>query len=582
MNIKTMLGSSGVTKEACKSAELRTDYTVSPDEYPRPQLQRSSYICLNGKWDYSFAKDNTIPEHYEGQINVPFSPESSLSGVNRQLQPDEFLWYKRTFNIDSINSDSKLILHFGAVDQVCQIYINGNSAGSHSGGYLPFETDITDHIHVGNNDFIVCVTDSTDTSYHMRGKQSLHNGGIFYTGQSGIWQTVWMEWVPEHYISSLRITPLYDIQSVHIQLLGDLLNEDITYDICYKNKQLFSDTCAKTEVTIPISELHAWSPDSPDLYDIVIHTAHDTIKSYFAMRIFTVEKDSKGINRLCLNHKPYYQNGILDQGYWPDSLMTPVSDEAMIYDITQMKSLGFNMLRKHCKVEPLRWYYHCDRLGMLVWQDIPNGGTRYNMLKICYLPTLLPHWAKRHRDNRRYSFSSRKEIESRQEWHKECSELINTLYNCPCICSWVLFNEGWGQFDADNAVKDARLIDNTRFIDQASGWFDQGSGDMRSVHNYFRKLKVEKDTRPFVISEYGGYAHLVKGHSYSDHMFGYRKFTDQKEFASAFDKLVNHEIPALIDQGLSAAVYTQLSDVEEEVNGLLTYDRKVNKITTRS
>lgn len=550
-------------------------------EYPRPQLVRDNYTILNGKYRYAFTKSSRMPEQYDGEILVPFSPETQLSGVGRQLQPREFLWYERSFPLEELPRDKRLVLHFGACDERCRVYINGAQVGFHSGGYQAFSFDITSYVNIGENKLQVCVRDQSDTSYHGRGKQMLKNGGMFYTAQSGIWQTVWYEWVPEIYVQRLHITPHYDEDNVEIELFT---NEKEGETLLPCKAVIYADELPVSELSVngghklilPVPNKRSWSPVSPFLYRIVITYGEDRIQSYFGMRHFSVEKDRNGVSRLCLNHVPYFQNGILDQGYWPESLLTPVSEEAMIQDIRTAKRLGFNMIRKHCKIEPMRWYYHCDRLGMLVWQDMINGGDCYNLVKTTYIPTVVKRMQKL--KDSHYAFNARSNPKGRREWKKECLETIEQLYNCTCICTWVLFNEGWGQFDAQENTQMVLEKDNTRIIDSHSGWFDQNAGDLRSVHVYFFELFMEKKCKkPFVISEYGGLAYGVKEHSYSEDIYGYANYESIKDFRKAYQQM-RQKIQKLQREGLSAAVYTQLTDIEEEVNGLLTYDRRISKL----
>jgi hypothetical protein len=567
------------------------------EEYPRPQLKRDNYAILNGYWNYAFTTSKDIPAAYDGRILVPFSPESLLSGVERQLHPHEYLWYERTIVCD-VPDTFRLILHFGAVDQHAAVYINGDSVCEHHGGYLPFEADITPFLRQGDNSLLVRVQDFSDTSHHSRGKQTLKRGGMFYTAQSGIWQTVWMEYVPEHHIRKLKITPDYDKGEVSLLLsacgreplnIRILSNDYCIFDTSYEASSLsssgentFSGNRAPSgdyQITIraKLSEIHPWSPDSPFLYTLYIGYGQDVVESYFAMRTFTTQPDEKGIMRFCLNHKPLFLHGVLDQGYWSDGLYTAPSDEALIYDIRTMQRLGFNMMRKHIKIEAARWYYHCDRLGMIVWQDMVSGGSHYSMPIVCYLPTLFPGLFQKLSDDN-YKLFGRHSEEGRDEWLQECIDTVDYLHNVPSIAVWVPFNEGWGQFDSDAATKRIKEKDPTRPVDQTSGWFDQGGGDFKSVHNYFRRLKVPKDPRAFVVSEYGGYACHIDGHSSVERIYGYKKFSDREALTRAYHKLIDEELKPLIDKGLCGAVYTQVSDVEEEVNGLLTYDRKVCKL----
>ena len=570
------------------------------NEYPRPQLRRSNYTILNGYWKYNITKDsvNIKPAHYDGKILVPFSPESILSGVNRQLLPCEILWYERPLVIDKKLKESRLILHFGAVDQACELLINNNKVIEHIGGYLPFSADITDYVIEGGNLLTVKVKDSSDTSYHSRGKQKLKRGGMFYTAQSGIWQTVWMEWDPDIPITTLSIRPLVAKSMVRLiinlnkysahtgkkktSVGGKQKNSRNMFrvDIYDHGIKLHSFITKSNTMEIPIRNVTYWTPENPYLYDMVISSGDDTVESYFAMRSVEIKKDQEGKSRIYLNNKPYFQNGLLDQGYWPDGLYTAPSDEAMIFDIKQAKALGFNMLRKHIKIEPLRWYYHCDRLGMLVWQDMVNGGGKYNKLLVGYLPTLFPGIADIIRD-RRYLLFGRKKVEGRKEWINECEETVKLLYNNPSIVAWVPFNEGWGQFDANKIASLIRSLDDTRLVDHASGWYDQKGGDFKSVHNYFHPLKYTPDKRgrAVVLSEFGGYATYIPEHSYSPMLYGYRVYTNTKDLEAALQRLYQEDIQMLKKEGVSAVVYTQLADIEDEVNGLFTYDRKVCKIS---
>ncbi|MDF2588932.1 MAG: hypothetical protein K0S41_2773 [Anaerocolumna sp.] len=610
------------------------------NEYPRPQLERESYVNLNGYWYYSITKKPIKPLQYEGMILVPFSPESVLSKVNRQLLPGEYLWYEKKIYFDEIIPNKRCLLHFGAVDQYCEVYINEKKAKEHMGGYLPFSIDITKHLKTGENSITLKVTDSSDTSYHARGKQKLDRGGMFYTAQSGIWQTVWMEWVSWEYIKSVELTPNIDDSTINIEvslnkqkmsekinkdkenensqntnkeniinensqntnkenIINELINEhknneNLDYEkIDSKNidneKKVFTikiyDDNANLIQTvisyqrkfkIPIQNAKYWSPENPYLYDLEITYGDDKISSYFAMRKFEIKNDKDGFARIFLNNEPYFQNGVLDQGYWPDGLYTAPSDEAMIFDIQKAKELGFNMIRKHIKIEPLRWYYHCDRLGMIVWQDMVNGGGKYNTFMVGYVPTLFPRLANI-KDNY-YLLHARESKEGRKEWLLECKRTIKHLYNSPSIAVWVPFNEGWGQFDANKAVKLIKSLDQTRLVDHASGWFDQQGGDFKSIHDYFHKLDIVKDKRAVVLSEFGGYACYLPLHSYSNRIYGYRIYKNKNELNKAYKGLYQKEIEGLIKKGLSATVYTQLSDVEDEVNGLYTYDRKMQKI----
>ena len=549
-------------------------------EYPRPQLRRNSYLNLNGIWEYAITKTAEKPAAMQGEIVVPFSPETPLSGVGHILQPDEYLWYRRSVTLpEGFFRGGRLLLHFGAVDQRCTVWVNGRKAGSHTGGYLPFALDVTKLIEGDAFTLELRVTDPTDTGSLSRGKQRLKNTGIWYTPQSGIWQTVWMECVPENYLRSLRITPKPEENAVHIRLeADDPAMAAVT--ICRDGGIIAegqTDENGESTLTIPAEELRLWSPENPFLYDAaIVLPGGDRVESYFGMRSFGIGRDEKGLPRLLLNGKPYFQNGLLDQGYWSDGYYTAPSDEALIHDIAEMKRLGFNMLRKHIKVEPLRWYYHCDRLGMLVWQDMMNGGESYSPLSIYVFSNL----GLRVKDDR-YRYFSRSDEAGRTHYYEELGQMIDLLYNTVSLALWVPFNEGWGQFDALKAAEFIRKRDDTRPIDHASGWYDQGGGDIKSIHWYFRPYhhkQPPKEQRPICLTEYGGYNCAVPGHCWGEGAeFGYKKIADPAEFNRAFQKLMEEQIIPAKERGLAAAVYTQVSDVEGERNGLLTYDRKVCK-----
>lgn len=548
------------------------------EEYPRPYLVRDSYICLNGFWDYAVTSEGDFPPYMDGTILVPFSPESLLSRVHRQLKPDEYLWYERDLPACRPENGYRCILHFGAVDQCAIVFVNGRKVCRHVGGYLPFEADITDFLTEEENTLTVRVQDYTDTSYHARGKQSLNPSGMFYTAQSGIWQTVWLEWVPPTYIRDLRLTPDFDDSSVTVEILPSRpCTSSAVCEISWGDSslKLESDTL---RFTAKLPECRPWTPDTPFLYNIKISVGDDVINSYFAMRTFTIEKDKKGFPRFCLNHSPLFLQGVLDQGYWPDGLYTAPSDEALIFDISKMKELGFNMIRKHIKIESPRWYYHCDRLGMIVWQDMVNGGGTYHKSLVTWLPTVTSAVRKKI-DDHHYHLLGRQNRIGRREWVRECADTVRCLGHFPCISTWVLFNEGWGQFDSDLIAEQVKRLDPTRLVDAASGWFEQECSDFHSIHTYFRKLKMELSDKPCVISEYGGYSLRIPEHSAFDKVYGYKNFKSAKEYQEALMELLKEDLEPLIAEGLCGAVYTQLSDVESEVNGLFTWDRKVCKLT---
>ena len=535
-------------------------------EYPRPQLARADWLNLNGPWDYAVTGSTRQPAEYEGTILVPFSPEAELSGVGRSLKSGENLWYHRQVLIPAQFGGKRLLLHFGAVDQTATVWVNGRQAGSHVGGYLPFTLDITDLIEDGAADIVVRVSDDTEKSGLTRGKQRSKRGGIWYTPQSGIWQTVWMEAVPESYVKNLLITP--DFDNAFVEIAAETVGNELSY-------AQFEGQNYLLPARIPVPDFEPWCPENPRLYGFTVTCGEDLVHSYFAMRKFSVEKDGKGVPRLFLNNRPYFHNGLLDQGYWPDGLYTAPTDEAMIYDISTAKAMGFNMLRKHIKVEPLRWYYHCDRYGMLVWQDMPCGGGKYNPLIVS-----APLVTNIHLRDTAYWLFGRSSSQGRAQFKAELGAMVNHLYNCPCIAMWVPFNEGWGQFDAAKMHDFVRSIDPTRTVDHASGWHDQGVGQVVSRHVYFRKyaFKADKKGRAVLLSEFGGYNHHVSGHCFNNKNFGYKNFETPAQLEIALEELYQKQIGPAKMEGLAAAVYTQLSDVEDELNGLVTYDRKVVKI----
>ena len=562
------------------------------EEYPRPQMVREQYTILNGRWDYSITSKKDPIRKLSGKILVPFSPEASLSGVNRQLLPDEVLLCERALPDSVVPSEgNRCILHFGAVDQHAKVFINGAHVTSHMGGYLPFSVDITDALREHDNRLQVRIEDRSDTSWHSTGKQKLKRGGMFYTAQSGIWQTVWTETVPDVHIESVELTPSLEKETVfvcihlnrplpHFQTEGAAITCRI---LDAEGQHISRGTCTNQAVSLctyscycDVNDMQCWTPDSPFLYTAEITAGRDCVRCYFAMRSFTIEPDEHGVSRFCLNHEPLFLNGVLNQGYWPDGLYTAPADEAMVYDIRTMKALGFNMIRMHAKIECARWYYHCDRLGMIVWQDMVNGG-RYHAPLMTWLPTAFP-WLQSHVPDSLCHLLGRRDKRGREEFVKECEETVRLLSSFPCISTWVLFNEGWGQFHSTRLLKKIRALDPKRLIDAASGWFGQGQGDFKSEHNYFRKLKVPQSRRAFALTEYGGSSCSIAGHSSTKKVYGYRHYSDPEMFQEAFSRLMEEELPPLIKKGLCAAVYTQLSDIEEEKNGLLTYDRKVCKV----
>lgn len=553
------------------------------NDYPRPQMQRDSFINLNGKWQYAILDKSEKLNGYQGEIIVPFSPESILSGVEKQVKPTDVLYYYRRFDFNKEND--VVLLHFGAVDYSCKVKINGKEVGKNKGGYYPFTFDITSAIKSGENEIEVIVTDPTDTGSQARGKQSSKRGGIWYTPQSGIWQTVWIEQVSENYLKNIKLTPDIDKNILTVELDFAKNVEETKITVYDKGEAITTVTTNESKAIIPMKDYTCWTPEEPYLYDLEIVSYKDVVKSYFGMRKFGIGKDEKGINRLTLNNKPYFHNGLLDQGYWSDGMYTAPSDEALIYDIQTMKDMGFNMLRKHIKIEPLRWYYHCDRLGMLVWQDMISGGGIYNLGATTLVPALnvglCTKIFSKNDTEKNYAFFSREDRKGREEYYEDSARMIDALYNVVSLSVWVPFNEGWGQFDSVKAYEFYKEKDATRIIDHASGWHDQGIGDLNSFHIYFTRYKYPKfnkaDDRPIVLSEFGGYSLQAKGHMYNaEKFFGYRKFYEQEKFNEALKKLYK-KVAKMIDKGLSATVYTEVSDVEDECNGLLSYDRKLVK-----
>ena len=540
-------------------------------EYPRPQMRRDSYLNLNGRWEYAITDSDEPPRCWDGTILVPFSPESALSGVGRTLRPGQTLWYRREVTVPQgfIPRDGRLLLHFGAVDQEAAVYLNGVLLGRHMGGYNAFTLDATDALGPRNT-LLVRVHDDTDASFHSRGKQKTRRGGIWYTPQSGIWQTVWMEAVPRRYIEGLHIVPLFDRSAVEVTVrCAQPLQCEATVD--GRTVPFTSGEAAR----IPMPDFRAWSPEDPYLYDLSVTLGEDRVESYFGMRKVEVRADRGGVKRLFLNGEPYFHSGLLDQGYWPDGLYTAPSDEALIFDIQTAKSMGFNLLRKHIKVEPMRWYYHCDRLGMLVWQDMPSGGGKYRFSTIT-----LPLITGIHRRDNRYRAFARTSSRGRAEYMDELEETVLQLFNAPSVALWVPFNEGWGQFDSTFVMERLRLLDPTRPVDPASGWHDQGAGDLRSLHVYFKPFRFRRDRRGRALarSEFGGYNLRVDGHCFNQKDYGYRRLPDAAALWRDFARLYEREVLPAVPRGLCAAVYTQLSDVEDELNGLMTYDRRVVKL----
>ena len=548
----------------------KLDRKAPLQEYPRMQLQRDSYTNLNGVWEYQITEQNEDPDPAQWKkIIVPFALGSKLSGTDEQLLPGKALWYRKQFAYKP--SYLHTWLNFEAVDQYCTIYMNGIEVGSHAGGYTPFGFDISSMIKYQNSLMVRCIDDSDQGDYAY-GKQKLEHSGMWYTPSSGIWQTVWLEDLSDGAVQDLKITPDLNHSRVIFDLAGNF--EQAQFIISENGRIVHRGITTDLHYEAQIDHVHPWTVEDPFLYDVYIQTEDDVVKSYFGMRSFSAGHDQDGILRFCLNNKPLFFSGLLDQGYTPDGLMTFPADAAMIHELTKIKEMGFNMLRKHVKVESRRWYYHCDRMGILVMQDIPNGGT-YDYKWQSVMPTI--GFMQDDHDNPKLG---RTDERKQKVYYEELDGILDTLYNCVSLFAWCPFNEGWGQFDSAEVTEYIRKYDSTRLIDSASGWFDQGAGDFKSVHEYFVPLRVrpKNGNRIYILSEFGGYSYIEKGHSEAQELYGYKKFTEKLELDAAINRLYDRLIYRKIRKGLSGCIYTQVSDVEDECNGLFTADRKMIKI----
>lgn len=543
-------------------------------EYPRPIMERNEWKNLNGLWEYAITDlGGNVPAHFDGQILVPFAVESSLSGVGQRVGAKKELWYSRSFEVPVAWKNKNVLLHFGAVDWKADIWVNDVKVGSHTGGFTPFSFDITAALSgKGNNRLVVKVWDPTDEGYQPRGKQVNNPEGIWYTPVTGIWQTVWLEPVTARHIEELRITP--DIDQ-HLLTVKAHLNMRAPSDLIevnvYDGNQLVATGKSINDEAVVISmpgDAKLWSPDFPFLYTLKVTLKSDNkildqVNSYAAMRKYSTKRDANGIVRLELNNQPLFQFGPLDQGWWPDGLYTAPTDEALVYDIQKTKDLGFNMIRKHIKVEPARWYTHCDQLGIIVWQDMPSGDRN-------------PEW-----QNRKYFEGTEKKRSAVSEacYRKEWKEIMDCLYSYPCIGTWVPFNEAWGQFKTPEIAEWTKEYDPTRLVNPASGGNHYTCGDMLDLHNYpAPEMYLYDAQRANVLGEYGGIGWVVKNHIWEpDRNWGYIQFNSSKEVTDEYIKYTDM-LYDLITRGFSAAVYTQTTDVEVEVNGLMTYDRKVIKV----
>ncbi|QEE15935.1 glycoside hydrolase family 2 protein [Promethearchaeum syntrophicum] len=575
-------------------------------EYPRPQMTRAEWKNLNGLWNYVIA-DKNIPKEeikeWEGKILVPFPVESALSGVKQKLFPHQYLWYHRTFSLpknweENLNHH-RILLHFGGVDWQTKVWVDDREVFFHEGGDVPFSVDITPYLKTNQkentqnlHDLTIRVWDPSDKGHQERGKQKLKPHTVFYTAMSGIWQTIWLEMVSDPYIYDFQLKTDIDLEEIDLEVNFSKPNEELSdfsiiIEISEDGTQISSKKIKmddlKQKFSVPVKNPKLWSPSSPFLYDLKITLLKDgngfediidEVKSYFGMRKIAIKRGSQGIPRIELNNKFFFQYGLLDQGWWPDGLYTAPNDQALKWDLEKTKAMGFNMVRKHIKIEPARWYYHCDKLGLLVWQDIPSGGVYGNWnwgIQMFIAMFLKKSW-----------WTGRKKKKIQQNFYYELEQTVSNLFNFACIVVWVPFNEGWGQFHTKKVTNYLRSIDESRLIDSASGWTDYGCGDLHTIHRYpgpaIPKIK-SKSERGLGLSEFGGFGFEIHNHIWKTKLkkWGYRNLKSKLELETKYSQLIKNLKP-LIKKGLSAAIYTQTTDVEQEINGLISYDRKIIKL----
>ena len=526
--------------------------------YPRPQLKRNSYVNLNGYWDFTVSPETAFPQAYDRKIQVPFCPESQLSGIEEHFPEGHSLFYRKKLTLPQGFQKDRVLLHIGAADQITEVYVNRKSVGFHEGGYEAMTFDITDYLEA-ENELVIRVTDDMRGHIFPYGKQVMKRGGMWYTPVSGIWQTVWLESVPQDYVNQLDIQTTLTQATIRVTpaLSGTITLEGKEYPL------------VNGQAVLTPADPKLWTPETPYLYSFTVTAGEDTFESYFALRTLEV-KQVGNYPRLCLNGKPYFFHGLLDQGYWPDGIFTPADPQCYADDILAMKELGFNMLRKHIKVEPEQFYYDCDRLGMVVFQDMVNNGA-YNFLRDTISPTFL---GQKRDDTRMHP-----DPQTRTKFLQGMDATVKQLKNHPCICYWTIFNEAWGQFDSAACYRQLKALDCSRFIDSTSGWFRGSVSDVESLHIYFNFWhRLKPSAKPLVLSEFGGFTCSIPDHIFNpDRTYGYGGCKDPQELSRRLDALYRERVIPAVRKGLCAAVYTQISDVEDEINGLMTYDRKLCK-----